>query len=208
MNTHFFIGIGLAAGLALAAGGARAVSVAQPFAYPQSLLAGNPAEGDAAAPGMTLGALSVRLEETPIREAAKAAGASLMREGAGEFTRDWTCLRTDAFRVWLVASDSPAVTEVQMEEGKAASVRPGACYALPASLSPASIGGVIPGMTKAEVQQKLGAPSYAGEDGWVFWAHFRTLSEYSSTRIRMNWTGVQTKDGRVTRVFSSQVTNP
>lgn len=198
----------LAASALAASGSALAAVSAAPFAYPESLLAGNPAKGEAVAPGMTLGGASVSLESTPIREIARTLGVPLSREGAGDFTRDWTCLEAGATRVWLIASASPAVTEVQMAARSAAPSKSGRCYKLKDEFSPASIGGIAPGAAKAEVLEKFGKPAYAGEGGWLFWAHFKTIEEYSNTRIQMNWTGVQMKDGKAAKVFSSQVTNP
>lgn len=198
----------LAASAIAASGSAGAAVSAAPFAYPESLLAGNPAKGEAVAPGMTLGAAQVSLESTPIREIARTLGVPLSREGAGDFTRDWTCLEAGASRIWLIASDSPAVTEVQMAAKGAVSSKSGRCYKLKDEFSSVSIGGVAPGATKDEVLAKFGKPAYAGEGGWLFWAHFKTIEEYSNSRIQMNWTGVQVKDGKVLKVFSSQVTNP
>ena len=187
---------------------ANAVAVSSPFAYPQSLLAGNPEKGSIVTSGITLGETTVSLEKTPIRSLAKILGASLSREGTGDFTRDWTCLETANFRIWLIASDSPTVTEVQMATKPVKAERNGRCYKLPPSFASASIGGVTPGMMQSDVLEKFGRPSYSGEDGWLFWARFKTIEEYSNSRIQMNWTGVQLIGGSVSKIFSSQVTNP
>ncbi len=201
----------LAAAASAAALPALAGAVAEPFDYPESLVTGLPVTGEPATTGIEIGQDRVTLEETSIRELASRHHFPLMREGAGDYTRDWTCLRTDAkhggFSIWLVASGSPAVTEVQM----AASSVPrgkGDCVLLSESALPVSIGGTAPGMTEKDVFSKLGKPTYAAGDGWYFWSTRRSVEEISSSRVRMNWTGVQMKNGRAERIFSSQVTSP
>lgn len=71
-----------------------------------------------------------------------------------------------------------------------------------------SIGGVTPGMTWEQVLAKFGQPTYAADDGWYFWSTSKTIEEFSNSREQMNWTGVQLEKGKVSRLFSSQATNP
>ena len=85
------IGAVVTAGLQTAA---YASSVAEPFAYPESLVAGRPVEGKPVTQGIRIGSEEVTLESTPIRDLAKKLHFSLMREGDGDYTRDWTCLTT------------------------------------------------------------------------------------------------------------------
>lgn len=187
---------------------ASAVAIAEPFAYPESLLSGQPVKDKATAPGMSFGALKVELEKTPIRELSKRLGAPLAREGKGDFTRDWTCLKNGRHAVWIIASDSAAVTEVQMAAQSEASGKPGKCYALPREFEAASIGGIVPGIKLSEALARLGSPTYSSDDGWYFWSQYKTIEEYSNTRIQINWTGIQASNGKAVRIFSSQVTNP
>ena len=203
------IGAVVTAGLQTAA---YASSVAEPFAYPESLVAGRPVEGKPVTQGIRIGSEEVTLESTPIRDLAKKLHFSLMREGDGDYTRDWTCLTTgsgsDDFSIWLIATGSPAVTEAQMASNGLSPRGKGTGPLLKGSEKNASIGGITPGMTWNQVLAKFGQPTYAADDDWYFWSTSKTIEEFSNSREQMNWTGVQLEKGRVSRLFSSQATNP
>ena len=128
------IGAVVTAGLQTAA---YASSVAEPFAYPESLVAGRPVEGKPVTQGIRIGSEEVTLESTPIRDLAKKLHFSLMREGDGDYTRDWTCLTTgsgsDDFSIWLIATGSPAVTEAQMASNGLSPRGKGTCHLLKGS---------------------------------------------------------------------------
>ncbi len=198
-----------AAAALLLAEAAAAAPVAEPFAYPESLLSGRPSAAAPVTTGMQLGPETVTLEKTPLRELAKKLASPLRREGAGDFTRDWMCLKAGSASapvyVWLIASASPAVTEAQLS-----SVPPksGTCSPVPAAYLPASLRGIVPGSSRETVAKTFGAADYSSED-WLFWAESRRLEEFSNSRIQMNWTGVQfDRQGKAVRLFSSQVTAP
>ena len=187
---------------------AGAASITEPLPYPQSLLAGQPVSGEPIAAAITFDNTSYSLEKTPIRTLTRDLRVPLQREGTGDFTRDWTCLRSQGQYIWLIASASPMVTEVQMAESASVPSKRGVCYKLRDDFAPVSIGGVRPGMSRDEVRKRFGNPAYSGEDGWFFWSTAKTIEEYSNSRVQMNWTGIQLKNNRVSRIFSSQVTNP
>ena len=63
-------------------------------------------------------------------------------------------------------------------------------------------------MKLSEALARLGSPTYSSDDGWYFWSQYKTIEEYSNTRIQINWTGIQASNGKAVRIFSSQVTNP
>ena len=151
-------------------------------------------------------------QSTPIRDLAKKLHFSLMREGDGDYTRDWTCLTTgsgsDDFSIWLIATGSPAVTEAQMASNGLSPRGKGTCHLLKGSEKNVSIGGITPGMTWNQVLAKFGQPTYVADDDWYFWSTSKTIEEFSNSREQMNWTGVQLEKGKVSRLFSSQATNP
>ncbi len=187
---------------------AGAASITEPLPYPQSLLAGQPIAAEPVAATISFDNTTVALEKDAIRSVTRMLKVPLQREGTGDFTRDWTCLKTRDQYIWLIASASPMVTEVQMADKAAVPAARGVCYKLSDNFAPVSIGGVKPGMSREEVRKHLGNPAYSGEDGWFFWSTAKTIEEYSNSRVQMNWTGIQLKDNRVSRIFSSQVTNP
>ena len=106
----------------------------------------------------------------------------------------------------MIATDGAAVSEAQLEWAE----RPDeACAKLPAPLLPVRLGPVGLAMGEKELQAFEGEPSHTTENGWRFWFGQRWLRDARNfQKLELNWLGARVEDGRVVRLFASQVTNP
>lgn len=183
-----------------------------PFAYPSSLLEAPATLTEPPADFVRLGKPKIVLEVTTLEEAAAFTGAPRIRDGRGDFARDIACLAgTEAsrpVRVWMIASDTVHVTEVQLEWAES-DTPPVFCRKLAPERLPVRLGPVGLGMTEKEVLELAGKPSYRDAQGWSYWFSQRFLRNARNLQeLELNWLAVRFEKGRVAQAFISLVKNP
>lgn len=185
---------------------------AAPFPYPATLLDAPATLSDPPGAFLRIGKPVIALDVTTLEEAAAFTGATRLREGRGDFARDYMCLSgTEGGRpliAWVIASGGERVSEAQLEWRSAEEI-PEFCRAVPASRLPFRLGKIGLGMTAAQAEELLGRPSLASEDGWRYWFSQRWLRNARNLQeLELNWLAVHFKDGAADRAFISLVKNP
>lgn len=183
-----------------------------PFAYPSSLLEAPATLTEPPADFVRLGKPKIVLDVTTLEEAAAFTGAPRIRDGHGDFARDYACLSgTEAgrpVRVWMIASDTVHVTEVQLEWADD-DTPPVSCRKLPPERLPVRLGPVGLGMTEKEVLELAGKPSHRDARGWSYWFSQRFLRNTCNLQeLELNWLAVRFEKGRAVQAFISLVKNP
>ncbi len=201
-----------AAAAALIAASALWATEASPFPYPASLLDAPATLSDPPGGFLRLGKPLIALDVTTLQDAAAFTGATRLREGRGDFARDYMCLAgTEGGRplvAWVIASGGERVSEVQLEWRKKEAI-PGFCKAMPAARLPFRLGKVGLGMTKAQTAELLGRASLESRDGWSYWFSQRWLRNARNLQeLELNWLAVHFSDGVADRAFISLVRNP
>ena len=183
-----------------------------PFAYPSSLLEAPATLTEPPADFVRLGKPKIALDATTLEEAAAFTGAPRIRDGHGDLARDYACLSgTEAgrpVRVWMIASDTVHVTEVQLEWADD-DTPPVSCRKLPPERLPVRLGPVGLGMTEKEVLELAGKPSHRDARGWSYWFSQRFLRNARNLQeLELNWLAVRFEKGRAVQAFISLVKNP
>lgn len=182
----------------------------EPFGYPSTLLDAPATLAEPPGGYVQTGRLRSMLGEARLAPIAERHQAAHLREGAGDFARDYACLTgTEGGRpviLWLIATGSEELTEAQLEWTETV---PRSCGRLQARELPVRLGRIGLGMTKAEVAEHLGTASWDDGFGWRFWFSQRFLKNARGLQeLELNWLGVQFEAGRVKRAFASLVRNP
>ncbi len=204
----FFLAAVLAAPLSASAGGAAA-----PFVYPASLLDAPATLAEPPANFLRAGKPVVALDVTTLQAAADFFGATSLREGSGDFSRDYMCLdgteNGRPVRAWLIASGGERVSEAQLVSISPEEQKIGRCSRLRVEMLPLRLGKIGIGMTKKLVLEFAGNPSDEDSDGWSYWFSQRWLrNERNLQELELNWLAVKFKGGVVERAFISLVKNP
>ncbi len=201
----------LAQGIFVTASSARSAE-AEPFSYPNKLLDAPATLTTPLGIEIRLGKPKIVLEHTTLEALTALTGASRVRDGKGNFARDLLCTtgteNGQPIIAWFISSDNKTITEAQVEWLKDRAVPP-VCKVLPAEHLPVRLGKVGLGMTAKEIQEHLGTPSLAEEDGWLFWFSQRFLRNARNLQeLELNWLAVHfDKEGLVDKSFAAQVTN-
>ena len=201
----------LAQGIFAATSSARPAE-AEPFSYPNKLLDAPATLTTPLGAEVCLGKPKIVLEHTTLEALTALTSAPRVRDRKGNFARDLICVtgteNGQSIIAWLISSDNETITEAQIEWLKDRPVPP-VCKPLPAEHLPIRLGKVGLGMTAKEIQEHLGTPSLADEDGWQFWFSQRFLRNARNLQeLELNWLAVHfTKDGLVDKSFVAQVTN-
>lgn len=182
----------------------------EPFGYPSTLLDAPATLAERPGGYVQIGRERSELGGTRLAPLVERHQAAHLREGAGDFARDYACLAgTEDGRpaiLWLIATGSAELTEAQLEFVESV---PRSCGRLKARDLPVRLGRVGLGMTEAEVMEHLGPASYDDGFGWRFWFSQRFLKNARGLQeLELNWLGVELEEGRVKRAFISLVRNP
>lgn len=188
-------------------------SYALPFEYPASLLDAPATLSIPPALSVRVGKTEVALSQSQLQDMTHLMQAIQMRVGQGLFRQDSICLLgTEGgkpVRLWLIATDSKAISEAQLEYLPVDAKHENVCTSVNFRYLPFRLGKIGLGMTEKFVRRTVGRPSHQTVDGWMYWFSQRVLRTPNNTQeLELNWLGVRVEKGKVVQAFSSVVRNP
>lgn len=180
-----------------------------PFAYPAGALAAHPTFTVSPATPAKLGEAVVVFEESLLSDIALIARAPIHSDREGGSVRKWVCIQAShgntPIRLWFISSSDGKVTEAQMESGSFQTQQQ-FCGRLPAHFSPVSLSLISIGDRVRRIEANIG-PASLKEDDWSYWVSRRGYEFDGRKSTEFVWVGARTdKDGRIDRVFASQLT--
>lgn len=182
-----------------------------PFNYPASALEVPATLAQPPALNVHVADTVLRVGSDDLTQVAPKLGARVFEEGTGDYARSHACLvgspvnnRTPV--MWLIATGSPTLSEVQLEWRKKA---PKACAQLPDGAT-LRLGKAELGIDEKRALEQLGKPSHRDGFGWNFWLSQQfTKNARGLEGLELDWLGVHFDDaGRVDKLFTSFVRNP